>query len=124
VRSKFFDIEKLFDDNENPKNDFCFQLLLYLWLFGKDKDMPAYRSLHSGVWSFRRIQDGIRNITFSPEPGSKIKDPNIGPEQLLAFEEFLSSMLQRLFDEEDDFVQTSDEKNCEYCAYKAICRKG
>ncbi|MEI6853036.1 MAG: PD-(D/E)XK nuclease family protein [Bacteroidota bacterium] len=124
VRSKNFTLEKLFEDEQDPKNDYCFQLMLYLWLFGRDKEAPSCNSIHSGVWSFRKIQEGVKNVTFSPEPGSKTKDASIGPEQLAALEDYLNHLLQQLFDMNSDFVQTSNEDNCRYCPYKGICRKG
>ncbi len=123
VRSKNFSLDKLFEDEQYPKNDYCFQLMLYLWLFGKDKEAPSCNSIHSGVWSFRRIQEGVKNVTFSPDPGSKTKDAFMGPEQLAAFEDYLNHLLQQLFDANSDFVQTSNEDNCRYCPYKGICQK-
>jgi hypothetical protein len=119
VRSKNFDIEKLFADEQDPKNDYCFQLLLYLWLFGKDEETPAYRSMHSGVWSFRKIQEGVKNIMID----SKSKDTNLGREQLEVFEVYLTGLLQQLFDINDDFIQTPNPDNCLYCPYTNICQR-
>ena len=123
VAGKNFDVEKLIVDDQSPKNDFCFQLLLYLWLFNHDELSPAYQTLFSGVWSFRKIQDGIKNITFTPNPDVKYKEENIGKQQLQYFEEFLADILYELFDMDDDFVQTENHDNCEYCSYKDICQR-
>jgi ATP-dependent helicase/nuclease subunit B len=123
VRARNFDIAKLAEDEQDPRNDHCFQLLLYLWLFGRDKDSPVCRSIQSGVWSFRRIQEGVKNIYYQPEAGTKNKESFIGREQLADFTVYLNGLLQQLFDVKDDFIQTQNEDNCQYCAYAGICQK-
>jgi len=40
-----------------------------------------------------------------------------------AFREGISNLIASLFDPENPFVQTSEPKRCEYCSYKAICRR-
>ena len=116
LSGKNFDVEKMSADEQDTKNDFCFQLMLYLWLYEKNISPGDYSSIHSGVWSFRNIQGGIKNI-------SSLKDSNISPDLMAAFETYLKDLLLQLFEIQDAFVQTSNEKNCEYCAYKGICRK-
>jgi len=43
--------------------------------------------------------------------------------QFNEFEDGLKSVLLRLFDESIPFTRTIDEKKCEFCAYREMCRK-
>jgi ATP-dependent helicase/nuclease subunit B len=116
ISSKNFFLEKLLADEEDPKNDFCFQLMLYQWLWQKDTSVVPHATLQSGIVSFRQLGEGIKNIMFS-------KDAAIDQQHTDDFETFLTEILNQLFDASVDFVQTSNEENCRYCAYKVICMR-
>ena len=56
-------------------------------------------------------------ITFSGEPITDISG------YLPDFTEKLNAVLQEIFDKNVSFSQTQNEKNCEWCAFKDVCRR-
>ncbi|HOV12167.1 MAG TPA: PD-(D/E)XK nuclease family protein, partial [Bacteroidales bacterium] len=120
---KNFDINKLLADEQDYRNDYCFQVLLYLWLYNKQHPMERYEGQYCGVWSMRRIEEGISNVCYDEFP-EKSRSPKLYammPQHLEAFEQMLINILKSLFNQAEDFVQTSNEENCELCPYALIC---
>jgi len=56
-------------------------------------------------------------ITFAGDP---VTDVSVF---LPAFTEKLNVFLEEIFDKNTPFVQTQNEKNCEWCVFKDVCRK-
>jgi len=122
---KNFDIAKLLNDEQDYRNDYCFQVLLYLWLYNKENPEKKYDGQHCGVWSFRKIEEGISNVYYlqDPEKPRSAKSYSIESEHLAAFEGMLSDILNQLFNPAEDFVQTQNPDNCELCPYVLMCGK-
>ena len=120
---KNFDIYKLLADEQDYRNDYCFQVLLYLWLYNKQHPTERYEGQYCGVWSMRKIEEGISNVCYDEFP-EKSRSPKLYamlPEHMEAFEQMLITILKSLFNQAEDFVQTTNEENCELCPYALIC---
>ncbi|HNZ43729.1 MAG TPA: PD-(D/E)XK nuclease family protein [Bacteroidales bacterium] len=120
---KNFDIYKLLADEQDYRNDYCFQVLLYLWLYNKQHPGERHEGQYCGVWSMRRIEEGISNVCYDEFP-EKSRSPKLyamQAEHLEAFEQMLMNILKSLFNRDEDFVQTGNEENCELCPYALIC---
>ncbi len=48
----------------------------------------------------------------------------ITQEALSAYEGLLKSLLQEILNQENSFVQTTEEDHCRYCNFRQICRRG
>ncbi|HOY32994.1 MAG TPA: PD-(D/E)XK nuclease family protein [Bacteroidales bacterium] len=122
---KNFNIAGLLNDQQEYKNDYCFQLLLYWWLFNRENPENQYTEQQCGVWSFRNIEDGVKNVFYyeDPENTRSRHIESIGNDQLADFEDLLRDLLMRLFDPSDDFVQTENTDNCLLCPYVLMCGK-
>lgn len=107
-------IQEWIEISDNPVIGKSFQLLMYAWLYSRmtGNTLPV----SSGIVSFRKLNDGFLNV--STPDGDFIL-----PQTLLRFEEALLELLESLFDEEKDFVQTEDLTICRICAFNAVCRR-
>jgi len=115
--NEFSSIEELFANDLQKQHPAILQTLLYSLAINAEKKQSVtpllyfLRESHSNSADF-----GIWNKTEK----EKISDISIYSEELT---EFLSKKLTELFNPAIHFAQTTDKKACEYCAYKAICRK-
>lgn len=103
--------EDLITSNKFEK---CFQLLMYSWLY-----LPELKNnseLNVGIYSFKKLSQGFINLRL-PEKGP------INFVSLSQFEELLISVIKQIFDPQEYFVQTTELKTCEYCAYQSICKR-
>jgi len=124
AKTKNFDFDKLLQDEQDYKNDYCFQLLMYLWLYAGEAGVQGLDSVQCGVWSFRNIEDGIKNVFYLQDPANKkSKIHSMDAEHLSVFQDMLKGLLTELFDPAQDFVQTENKDNCELCPYALICNR-
>ena len=102
---------KYFDD---PKFKAGFQIYLYSYLYWRqerdDKEVENPRIL-AGIYSLKEVNKGIRYLQNKKLISNKFFE---------AFEAKLKEMLQELFDEEEDFVQTDKEDRYKFSPYKRL----
>jgi len=124
AKTKNFDFDKLLNDEQDYKNDYCFQLLMYLWLYSGESGIQGFDTVHCGVWSFRNIDDGIKNVFYLQDPANKkSKIFSLDAEHLSVFQDLLNDLVTALFDPAQDFVQTENKDNCELCPYALMCSR-
>jgi ATP-dependent helicase/nuclease subunit B len=99
----------------NYKLDKSFQLLCYAWLYARETG--ATEELLSGIITFRELSAGLKTVKV-PE-----KTDRLNGEMLHAFEETLKILIQNMFNPEMQFSQTTEVKNCEFCAFKVFCNR-
>jgi len=97
-------IEKLFSQKHEKGEEILLQMMLYV-LIVNDKSL-----------SF--IEPYMLREIFKKRRDYKI----IEPELLEDFTAQLGNKLKELFDPAVPFTQTDNEKNCDYCPFKIICR--
>ncbi len=103
--------QKYFDD---PKYKAGFQIYLYSYLYWRqerDANQVEKPRILAGIYSLKEINKGIRYLR-----GKKM----ISNQFFEAFETQLKLMLQDLFDDEQDFVQTEDENRYRFSPYKGL----
>lgn len=109
----FKNIEQLFDGSKVNRPYQILQVFIYA-LFYK----PLLQNVSPTIYYLRNIfAEHNPTITFA---GESITDISI---YLDEFTEKLNIILQEIFDENVSFSQTQNEKNCEWCAFKEICRR-
>ncbi|HEY5534933.1 MAG TPA: PD-(D/E)XK nuclease family protein [Ignavibacteria bacterium] len=85
-----------------------FQAIFYSYLFQKNrKDAKVNPGLYI-------VKDSKKMLGF-------IKDDFLQSDEIDDFEKQLLTIFSGLFDKEQDFHQTDDEKNCTYCDFKSMC---
>ncbi len=94
----------------------AFQLFFYRYLLkrkGLYEDGNQYRL---GIYPFKKMYDELKFI--------KVDKSDIIDEGLISqFEDILRNIFHQLFDINEPFVQTRDEKNCQFCPYQNICSR-
>ncbi|MEZ4886715.1 MAG: PD-(D/E)XK nuclease family protein [Chitinophagales bacterium] len=101
---------KYFDD---PKYKAGFQIYLYSYLYWRqERSLGVERPrILAGIYSLKEVNKGIRYLR-----GKKLIDNKF----FEAFEVRLKEMLQEIFDEEQDFVQTDKEDRYKFSPYKRL----
>lgn len=111
----FASVASLFE-REGKRNKAAFQTMLYALLVQKNfKALPG--RLLPGLLNRKNLFDD--NFTFGLRKDKEILN-DVGP-LLPEFEEHLKKLLDDLYDPNTVFDQTTEEMNCSYCPYKAIC---
>ena len=116
---KFKNIESLFSDKKESRNNAVFQTFLYskLYLETKKPDLP----ITPGIYSVRKIFDHNYEYKIKQtESNTYISDYN-----QIAGEYFenLTQLIHSIFDPSEAFCQTEDENICKYCDYRKICHR-
>ena len=113
---EFSEYHELVDSSKKAK---AFQLLMYAYLYLKMN--PNYIGLEvvAGNFSFKNLKIGL--ITVANKIGKQREVIKIDAQVLDEFEEQLEFVLTKILN--NDFEQTSEVKNCEWCDYKSVCRR-
>ena len=112
-------IESLFNGETRNTNRYVLQTMLYSMILHHTENREVKPALY-----FAR---NMSNENFSPY--IKIKDSQYDEvtytEHATAFEEQLSAKLRELFNPDIPFIRCSadDDKSCEYCDFKTICKR-
>jgi ATP-dependent helicase/DNAse subunit B len=113
----FESLDALFGDDRAKRHDGILQILLYSTIIHDSKKQKVIPLLYF----LRESHSDDADVTiWNKADKIAITDASIYTEELT---QLVTNTLNILFDYTQPFVQTTDVKNCEYCAYKAICRK-
>jgi ATP-dependent helicase/DNAse subunit B len=99
--------KELFIDTKLKAN---LQTLFYSYLLYLRDGGESYQA---GLYPLKEIKDGIKYMR--PEPFTK--------EELETFGKGVRKVVEEMYDPSKTFVQTEDEKHCEYCDFKSLCRR-
>jgi hypothetical protein len=115
-KTQFEDVESLFSDGKKH-NKAAFQTLLYA--LGFVKSGRSAEKIRPGLMNRSNLFE--EEFVFGLKMG---KDPVADSSPLHEeFEQRLQTLLERLFDPSVPLQQTENEKSCEYCSYKSLCRR-
>ena len=105
---------------ESPKKSKAFQLLMYAYLYLKMH--PDYIGLNiiTGNFSFKNLKPGLLKVRKKIN-NTQSEVVKITQAVLDNFEAQLEIVLKKI--NNNDFVQTKELKNCEWCDYKSICKR-
>jgi hypothetical protein len=113
----FTEFDELID---NPKKSKAFQLMMYAYMYLKMNQNYIGLDVVAGNFSFKNLKEGL--IKVSKKISSNKKEiVNITANVLDEFEAQLEIILTNISN--NNFEQTSDVKNCEWCDYKPICKR-
>ncbi len=99
----------------DPKNAKQFQLLMYAWMFSKDK--PDLKGLISGIYWLRN-----RSVDYY-NPLLVVKESVLDRQLIHYFELSLTEMIDNMLNESIPFAMTEDEARCKFCDYKNSCKR-
>lgn len=103
---------------DNPEVHKSFQLLMYAWLYARINGGSA--PIQSGIISFRKLKEGLMPVSAPSHSGN---GDFLFPETLDEFGNALTQLLENLYNEKLDFVQTDDNSICRLCVFSAVCRR-
>jgi len=101
--------ENMFTD----KLDKAFQLMMYAWMYW-DKLADGF-SLESGIIA---LKDNSNYYPLNIYKNQKISKENID-----RFEEDIAKLIQELFNPEIAFTQRKNDRVCENCDFRSICKR-
>jgi CRISPR/Cas system-associated exonuclease Cas4 (RecB family) len=118
-KEKIDSITSLFTHHSKDRNEAALQTMLYAWIWKNNHD--DRRAIIPQVYYIRDIYN--RNFDSHLLFGIE-KTPIMGTEE---FENILvqelEQMVARLLDPALPFFQTTESKNCSFCAYRLICHR-
>ncbi len=98
-------LNRIFSDIKLKEN---FQQLFYASLYLNKNNNSK---LIVGIYPLKKISGGV--FWFEKDP--------ITQDKKKLFEDALTNLLNKIFDKETPFTQTTDIDHCKYCPYKSIC---
>ncbi len=98
-----------------PKLGKSFQLLMYAYLFSKNKGENIFE-MESGVVSVGNQTKGFMKVEVN-------KETNLDSNTMGSFEEILKTLLSEIMDKNVPFQQVEDVRRCKYCPYLEICNR-
>jgi hypothetical protein len=113
----FTEYDELID---NPKKSKAFQLLMYAYLYLKMHPNYIGSNVIAGNFSFKNLTSGLLKVSKKIN-SKKSETLNVNQNVIDNFESQLEIVLTKI--NNNDFVQTNDLKNCEWCDYRSICRR-
>ncbi|MGY8989437.1 MAG: PD-(D/E)XK nuclease family protein, partial [Flavobacteriales bacterium] len=104
---------------ENTNKAKAFQLLVYAYIYLKNKPQYSDREVIAGNFSFKNLKEGL--LTVAKSINRKKETIIINKDVLNNVEEIITKIIDQIMNE--DFRKTSEISRCEYCDYKAICNR-
>ena len=104
---------------EKPGKSKAFQLLVYAYLYLKNKPQYLDREVIAGNFSFKNLKEGL--IIVSENINRKKEVIKITSDVIDEVELILHNIITKITTE--DFVQTPELARCLYCDYKDICNR-
>lgn len=117
---EFGEMNDLIDSKKDKRPKGVFQLLYYSMLY-KENHPKNELPIQPGMFNSRDLFKKDFDLLIKQKKVGAVMD-YLDYEQ--EFKVLMSILLEELFDPEIPFVQTEDEKKCEYCPYINICQKG
>ncbi len=120
----FKNIEQLFDSSKDNRPYQILQVFIYALFYkplsqGEESIIGLQNfTISPAIYYLRKIfTEHNPVITFLEQPISDISA------YFSEFTEKFNVVLQEVFDENISFTQTKNEKNCEWCSFKDVCRR-
>jgi CRISPR/Cas system-associated exonuclease Cas4 (RecB family) len=121
----FVDIDTIFEDKEDKRSGYIFQVLLYSWLLWDNADFKAefkidYANISPQILYIHKIKKQNYNAQIQNKSGESLI---YNMEIHLLFEQKLREIVQKLLLLHDDFTyeRNQNEKNCTFCDYSIFC---
>ncbi len=117
ILEKFDSVETLFGGRADQRISAVLQTMLYSMMFSRQEAGAVTPMLYY-----------VRNMNREDYSPLILDKKQNRPVRLYAeyaedFERLLSETLSRMFDSGQPFEQTADEKTCQWCDYKSVCKR-
>ncbi len=120
---EFPSLEGVFDRDSWGENDYfkgVFQIFMYSWLYSREH--PDENLISPAIYLTRDLfSDDFHPYLLDKSQKLFVKNFLDYSEE---FEQHLSNLIHEIFNRDNEFTRTEDEKRCEYCPYREICHRG
>ena len=93
------------------------QLMMYKYLYLSENSKVSEQQIKPGIIGFQKLSHGIYNLEISELHEMSTSFEN-------TCEKYFNDFLAELFDKNRPFTQTEEVKNCSFCDFKSICKRG
>ena len=93
------------------------QLLMYKYLYLQEHNNVEPELIKPGIIGFQKLSHGLYDLEIS-----ELHDLSTSFEDTCT--QYFNDFLKELFDKDIPFTQTEDVKNCSFCDFKSICKRG
>ena len=115
---EYHDLDSLFDMNSKHQNKAMMQTLYYTYIYEKVKNLNR---IEPNLYVVKKFGNntlfktgGAKSVTLENDELENMKD---------SFSNKLQGIINDVFDAGKPFIQTSNIKHCQYCAYKDVCQR-
>ena len=112
-------IEQLFTPAEGRPN-YIFQTFLYAAIMAQQQALKVAPSLLYIHRAASESYSPVIEIGEARKPKLPVDDFSVYEDE---FRERLLKLLEEIYDDKEEFTQTEDTKKCEYCDFKAMCKR-
>jgi len=112
-------INDLFDTELDKRNKYFLQLMMYV-LFLSDANNGVYVPHLYMVKEFSKQKWDTDFLLVSGKEKQVVNEDKLEA-LMIDFKSKLNEVFDRMYDNNTNFVQTTNEKNCEFCSYNKIC---
>ena len=112
-------VEQLFTPAEGRPN-YIFQTFLYAAIMARQQTLKVAPSL---LYIHRAASESYSPVIEMGEarkPKLPVDDFSVYEKE---FRERLLALLEEIYNDQEEFTQTEDLKKCEYCDFKAMCKR-
>ncbi len=115
-------VQNLFDSEYKNRNSHAFQALYYTLIISDMQEFVS-KKIKPSLYYVRSInQPDFSDQLIINESRNKINiDENITQLILPDFKENLIQLIEEIFDKNEPFKMTKNQKNCEYCEFNKLC---
>ena len=115
-------IESLFDMTEKKRSSAVMQVFMYCWMYEHlvgNKTKP----IQPGIYFVRSMFDDAFDSSIFVKEGKNTNKIEAFTDISENYEDGLRGCLDKLFDAETPFNQSTTETYCEYCPFRSLCGK-
>ena len=122
---RFTSLDSLIDREDQSRNKAVFQLLFYSRLVSRSNIYIENTPIEPGLFNNKELfQHHFDWKVYLQEPRKSTKYPVHNYQELAKeFDVLLTKLLTEIWDPAVPFNQTDDDRKCQYCEFKGICRK-
>ena len=112
---KFKEMEQLFDSSKNNRPRPILQTFIYAYFYN---ELEPNKVLSPGIYFMRTSFSNFSSTVICNN--QQVDDIS---EYFPEFEALFNEKIEELFNEDIPFMQTENEKNCEYCPFRSLCER-
>lgn len=119
----FGDIESLFDRENKTRNKAVLQTFIYGLLYLHAPETDTLLPVQAALYNIRDLFRADFSPVIQAGKSSNKSDMSDLREYLEDFSSGLQQILEEIFNRDEPFSQTDDDKKCAYCPYIGLCNR-